>query len=153
MAINIEQIFERDVAQLRGPTRLIVSRLRAAKMELPQKTVEHLVAAAMESKHVIGVDQRTGVVQGWSFSVIDDRERCKEGMFGWVPFGFEDDLGPLDRSPAWSKLLHTLSQRHLWPRPGGLSCLQQRLWCAVDRNHGQHQQRRMAGDGLGWWNS
>jgi len=60
MAINIEQIFERDVAQLRGPTRLIVSRLCAAKMELPQKTVEHLVAAAMESKHVIGVDQRTG---------------------------------------------------------------------------------------------
>ena len=32
MAINIEQIFERDVAQLCGPTRLIVSRLRAAKM-------------------------------------------------------------------------------------------------------------------------
>ena len=99
MAINIEQIFERDVAQLRGPTRLIVSRLRAAKMELPQKTVEHLVAAAMESKHVIGVDQRTGIVQGRSFSVFDDRERCKEGMFGWVPFGFEDDLGPLNRDP------------------------------------------------------
>ena len=152
MAINIEQIFERDVAQLRGPTRLIVSRLRAAKMELPQKTVEHLVAA-MESKHVIGVDQRTGIVQGRLFSVFDDRERCKEGMFGWVPFGFEDDLGPLNRDPQLGPSYFTRFPNATLGQGLAGSCLQQRLWCVVDRNYGQHQQRRMAGDGLGWWNS